>query len=119
LTHLDDNEVERFVGGDLPPDERRKVVRHLLTGCRPCRSRLVSLQEVLFQAEDIEEDARGVGSFSYDDALVRAATRARRYQTRHRKEREGLQRALDAALSSSSIKNGEIFSPEILACAAR
>src|SRR5689334_6041461 len=31
VTHLDENEVERFLGGDLPPDEQRKVVRHLLT----------------------------------------------------------------------------------------
>jgi tetratricopeptide (TPR) repeat protein len=114
LTHLDDNEVERFVGGDLPPDERRRVVRHLLTGCRPCRSRLVALREVLFNADNLEEDARGVGSFSYDGALARAAAQARRYQSRHRKEREGLERALEVALRLAEEQSAEIFSPQIL-----
>ena len=97
MTHLEENEVERFIGGDLPPEERRKVVRHLLDGCRPCRVKLVSLSEVLFRAKDLKEDVRGIQSFSYDAALARAATRARRYQTRFRKERERLERALDAA----------------------
>jgi len=114
LTHLDDNEVERFVGGDLPADERRRVVRHLLTGCRPCRSRLAALREVLFNADNLGEDARGVGSFSYDGALARAAAQARRYQRRHRKEREGLERALEAALRSSGEQNAEVFSPAVL-----
>jgi anti-sigma factor RsiW len=59
VTHLDENEVERFLDGDLPPDERRKVVRHLLTDCRSCRAKMVSLSDVLFRAEDLEEDARG------------------------------------------------------------
>ena len=100
MTHLDENEVERFLVGDLAPEERRKVVRHLLNGCKPCRVRLVSLQEVLFRAETVKEDAHGAQSFSYDDAIARAATRARRYQTRYRKDRERIERALDAARSS-------------------
>ncbi len=97
MTHLEENEVERFIGGELPPEERRKVVRHLLDGCRPCRVKLVSLSEVLFRAEDLKEDVRGIQSFSYDAVLARAAIRARRYQTRFRKERGRLERALDAA----------------------
>jgi tetratricopeptide (TPR) repeat protein len=97
VTHLEETEVERFIGGELPPEERRKVVRHLLDGCRPCRVKLASLSEVLFRAEHLKEDVRGIQSFSYDAALVRAATRARRYQARFRKERERLERALDAA----------------------
>ena len=28
--------LERFLGGELPPEERRTVVRHLLTGCPQC-----------------------------------------------------------------------------------
>jgi tetratricopeptide (TPR) repeat protein len=97
VTHLDENEVERFLGGDLPPDERRKLVRHLLKDCEPCRGKLVSLSEVLFRAEDLAEDARVVRSFSYDAALARAATRARRYQARYRKELNLLEQALATA----------------------
>jgi tetratricopeptide (TPR) repeat protein len=97
VTHLDEMEVERLLDGGLPPDERLKVVRHLLTDCRPCRARLVSLSEVLFRAEDLKADARGVQSFSYDAALARAAIRARRYQDRDRQDRERLKRALNAA----------------------
>ncbi len=115
MTHLDANEVERFVGGDLPPDQWRKVVRHLLTGCRPCRSRLAALREVLFNAEDLEEDARGVGSFSYDAALARAAAQGRRYESHHRRQREALERAFDAAGHSPAEAGGESASPEILA----
>ncbi|PYQ67181.1 MAG: hypothetical protein DMF53_02165 [Acidobacteria bacterium] len=97
MTHLDESEVERFLGGDLPPDEQRKVVRHLLKDCEPCRAKLASLSEVLFRAEDLKEDARGIQSFSYDAALARAANRAHLYQARHRKERELLEQALDTA----------------------
>jgi len=114
VTHLDAIEVERFLDGNLPPDERRKVVRHFLTDCRPCRAELVSLSEVLFRAEDLEEDARGVQSFSYDAVLARAATRARRYQARYRKERGCLERALE--VRSPAVESGEeIASPEIQA----
>jgi hypothetical protein len=107
VAHLDENEVERFIGGDLTPDDRRRVVRHLLTDCRPCRAKLASLSEVLFRAEDLNEDARGVGSFSYDAALTRASTRARRYQSRYRKVRE----RLDQALNAGQVLHAEI-SPE-------
>jgi tetratricopeptide (TPR) repeat protein len=104
VTHLDENEVERFLDGDLPPDERRKVVRHLLTDCRSCRAKMVSLSDVLFRAEDLEEDARGVQSFSYDAALARVATWARRYQTQYQKECELLEQALSTAPAA---KEGE------------
>ena len=29
--------LKRFVGGTLDSDERRRVVRHLLTGCPTCQ----------------------------------------------------------------------------------
>lgn len=99
MAHLDENEVERFLDGHLPPNERRKVVRHLLTDCRPCRAKLVSLSEVLFRAEDLKENARGAQSFSYDAVLARAATWAHLYQTRYRNERELLERAFGTAPS--------------------
>jgi tetratricopeptide (TPR) repeat protein len=110
LTHLHDNEVERFIQSDLTPEERRKVVRHLLTGCRPCRARLMSIQEVLFRAEDLEETARGVGSFSYDAVLARVVPRALRFQARHRKESKLLERAFEAV----SQKESDEISNEIL-----
>jgi tetratricopeptide (TPR) repeat protein len=114
VTHLDENEVERFIGGDLSPEERRTVVRHLLKGCRSCRARLASLSEVLFRAEDLKEGARGLRSFSYDAALARAATRARLYQTHYRKERERLEQALE--VRSPAVDSGEeIASPEVQA----
>lgn len=97
MTHLEENEVERFLGGDLPPEEQRRLVRHLLKNCSPCRARLAPLSEVLFRAEDLKEDARGVQSFSYDVVLARAAIRAKRYQDRYRKDRERLERVLNTA----------------------
>jgi hypothetical protein len=109
VRHLEENEVERFLGGDLPPEERRKVVRHLLKDCRPCHAKLASLSEVLFQTEDLKEDARGVQSFSYDAALARAAIRARSYQTRYRMERELLEQALNIAPPDAK-EDEEIFS---------
>jgi tetratricopeptide (TPR) repeat protein len=34
--HASESMLERFFGGQLPPQETRKVVRHLLTGCPHC-----------------------------------------------------------------------------------
>ncbi len=101
MTHLDEIGVERFLGGDLSLEEQRKVVRHLLTDCRPCCARLAPLSEVLFRAEDLKEDARGVQSFSYDAALARVASWAGRYQTRYREERQLLEQALKTAPSDA------------------
>lgn len=106
MTHLSENEVDRFVRGELAPDERRRVVRHFLTGCRWCRARLASLADVLFHAEDLEE-AGGFGTVSYETALQRAAATARRYEARHRKEREDLERVLEAARSPTGEESAE------------
>jgi tetratricopeptide (TPR) repeat protein len=111
LAHLHDDEVERFVRGVLGPDHQREVVRHLLTGCLPCRVRLASLQKVLFHAEDVEPDARGVGSFSYDAALARVATKARNLQSRIRRERQRLEEAFKAPFLEESAE----VSPKVLA----
>lgn len=35
--HPEPDQLERFMRAELPPDERRAVVRHLLTGCPQCR----------------------------------------------------------------------------------
>ncbi len=101
MTHLDEIGVERFLGGDLSPEEQRKVVRHLLTDCRPCCARLAPLSEVLFRAEDLKEDARGVQSFSYDAVLARVVSWAGRYQTRYWEERQLLEQALKTAPSDA------------------
>ncbi len=36
--HVQTEQLERLVRGELPPEERRSVMRHLLTGCEPCRA---------------------------------------------------------------------------------
>lgn len=41
--HVDRQQVEHLVRDELPPEERRRVVRHLLSGCGPCTARVRQL----------------------------------------------------------------------------
>ena len=41
--HPNRGELRRFVDGELPPAGNRRVVRHLLAGCRRCRKRAAEL----------------------------------------------------------------------------
>lgn len=34
--HVQAEQLERLVHDELPPEERRRVMRHLLAGCEPC-----------------------------------------------------------------------------------
>ncbi|MBW8879561.1 MAG: hypothetical protein JF614_31900 [Acidobacteria bacterium] len=35
--HPEENQLERFMRGELPRTEAAPIVRHLLTGCTECR----------------------------------------------------------------------------------
>jgi tetratricopeptide (TPR) repeat protein len=97
VTHLSEGELNRFVHGGLEPAECRRVVRHLAGGCQPCRKRLMPFMDVLFQPNGLDELAGGAVVDFYDSALDAAATRARRYESRWRKESKQLEKALEAA----------------------
>jgi hypothetical protein len=58
--HLRESEALAFIEGRLKRDARRRVVRHLVTGCRPCLDLALKIGEgsVLFPlAEDVDYDA--------------------------------------------------------------
>ena len=127
MTHLDEKEVERFLGGDLSPEEQRKVVRHFLTDCRSCRAKLVSFSEVLFRAEELKEDARGVQSFSYDTALAKPdvalmdAHRAQFAQWKAQRSQGAVDKALDtlaSAAQSSGAHRDNVFARVVEAAQA-
>lgn len=99
MAHLSESEVQRFVHGNLEPEEQRRVVRHLLGGCPHCRQRLMPFSDVLFKLDEIEERAGGRVLDFYDFALDQAAAGARRYEARLRGERKQMMKALDAARS--------------------
>jgi hypothetical protein len=47
--HLSQDVMERFVEGVATPAERRQVVRHLVSGCVPCREGLRRLMEPMLK----------------------------------------------------------------------
>jgi tetratricopeptide (TPR) repeat protein len=110
LSHLKETDAERWVAGELAPEDRRRIVRHFLSGCRWCRARLASQADALFHAEKLDAGTGGLASSGYEAALDRAADRARRYQSRHRKDRARLERALAA----DSNREGTGVAPEVL-----
>jgi tetratricopeptide (TPR) repeat protein len=114
VKHPSEGEVEGFIHGRLEPEERRRVVLHLLAGCGRCSRTLSPFTEVLFQEEDDLADAAGgaVTDF-YDAALDKAGAHARRYATRCRKESALLDRALEAARTHAP--GGALLCEEVLA----
>lgn len=43
MDHLADSDVEGFLGGGLSPQDFRRVVRHLVSGCRACGARIADV----------------------------------------------------------------------------
>lgn len=92
MTHLGKGEIEAFLAGRSSPEDRDRLLKHLLTRCEWClrlfKNMAVPLleEEPWARAEEVPEDA-------YDAPLARAAARAHRFATRWRKESERLARA--------------------------
>lgn len=72
--HPDPTLLERFLRGELGADERKTVVRHLISGCETCRSFAGELWQVA-DGERIQEAAPATGD--YYRAMDRAARLAR------------------------------------------
>jgi len=90
MGHLTDSDVEGFLNGDLSSADRQRVVRHLVTGCAVCGSRIFdAVPDGMFLSPDPppEESA-------YDAAIDRAFRKARRLMRRWDEDQERLSRGL-------------------------
>ena len=95
--HLSKGEVAGFIYGGLGPEEWRRVVRHLLAGCRRCNRKLSPFADLLIRDEVRTDGAGDPLKDFYDQALDRAAAKAQRYRSRHHRESARLEHALEAA----------------------
>jgi tetratricopeptide (TPR) repeat protein len=92
MTHLGKGEIEAFLAGRSSQEDRDRLLKHLLTRCEWCLRLFKNMAVPLLEdepwahADEVPEDA-------YDAPLARAATGARRFATRWRKEAERLARA--------------------------
>jgi hypothetical protein len=96
VSHLTDEEVDLFVEGRLEPEACRRVVRHLVKGCRDCQAHLgghVELRVLLG-----EEASPGLLDDSvYDGVIDRALAEALGEIPRWEAEKEQLGRLLETA----------------------
>lgn len=87
MNHVTDEEIGRFLSGGLEKDDYLRVLRHLVSQCRPCRARLGFYAPVLFPnafpppASPPPEDA------TYDEVVDRVLARALAVAPRWQKER--------------------------------
>jgi tetratricopeptide (TPR) repeat protein len=93
MTHLGKGEIEAFLAGRSSPEDRDRLLKHLLTRCEWCLRLFKNLAVPLLEdepwahVEEVQEDA-------YDAPLARAAAGARRFATKWRSETERLERSL-------------------------
>lgn len=90
MEHLADSDVEGFLKGELPPEDSRRVVRHLVSGCQPCTARVAAagLPKLCLPLQPPpEEDA-------YDAAIDRALKKARQATRRWKDDQERLERGI-------------------------
>ncbi|HJX26534.1 MAG TPA: hypothetical protein VJ885_01375 [Thermoanaerobaculia bacterium] len=90
MEHLTKDDVEGFIDDTLAAADRRRVMQHLLTGCRECCATFaLALPQDLFlpQAPRVEEDA-------YDAVIDRAWEEARRRTKRLKNDQERFERGL-------------------------
>jgi tetratricopeptide (TPR) repeat protein len=121
--HPTPESLERFLRGELPADEGRTVLAHLVRGCRPCQAAAAPLVRLLVEDGDPEEvDACGG---LYDEALDRvfaAAGRAadcrallrRSHELRHDDPAEMLQLA-QAGVQAAQRLDPSSLDPEQIA----
>src|SRR4028118_1980091 len=88
MEHLTKDDVEGFIDDTLAAADRRRVMQHLLTGCRECCATfaLALPQDLLLpQAPRVEEDAS-------DAVIDRAWEEARRRPQRLKEDQGGVAR---------------------------
>jgi len=91
MEHLTDRDLKGFLDGRLSPKAKQRVVRHLVSRCEECPSRLRAMippnhlrSTSLPEAEDV-----------YEDCIDRAIAAVRPIATRWEKERERKERGAD------------------------
>jgi tetratricopeptide (TPR) repeat protein len=91
MNHLTDGDVEGFLSGGLPPEDLRRAVRHLASGCLECGARVraatIPMEMFLPPGPPPDEDA-------YDACIDRALKEARSRTRRWKKDQERLERGL-------------------------
>lgn len=84
--HPTPESLDRFLRGELPADEGRAVLAHLVHGCRPCQVAAAPLVRLLFEDGD-PEDVEDCGEL-YDEGFDRLFAVAGRALT-HQEREEG------------------------------
>ncbi|MFL6195118.1 MAG: hypothetical protein ACJ75H_13165 [Thermoanaerobaculia bacterium] len=104
-------ELDAVLQGGLPPERRKAVFSHLLTGCEPCRAAVARGRRSLLAPTplSLQEDA------AYEAAIDRAFEKAFRLERRLRRDRS---RPEDAALLDAGgpvivVEGGAPHLPEI------
>lgn len=86
--HPSGHDLERFMLGELPLEENRRVLRHLLSDCSHCQETTRRLWEVSSGAE--EPGVETVAALKrYDTAIDRVFAKVRQANSALRVEREG------------------------------
>ncbi len=91
MAHLSDSDIEDFLAGSLGRDDLRRVTRHLLSGCKDCRSRLQKEASVgmLWSRGKAEPDD------VYDACIDRARKAVRKMEPKLKRDKERFQLGLD------------------------
>ncbi|MES1245445.1 MAG: hypothetical protein ABUT39_27825 [Acidobacteriota bacterium] len=91
MTHLSDSDVEGFLAGGLAREDLRQVIRHLLSGCEDCRTRLIEV----VSAGRLWSTSRAEPDDVYDACIDRAWKSVRKLRPKLKKDKERYQRGLD------------------------
>ncbi len=101
--HPDREQLERFMLGELPAEETRAVLQHLLSDCGQCHATTRAMWDLGADADADEADALSAGPgswweasnrFDYDGALDRVFETVRRVNTALQCERSEAQQLL-------------------------
>jgi len=105
MTHLGKGDIEAFLAGRSSEADRDRLLKHLLTRCEWCLRLFKSLAVPLLEDEPWTH-MEAVPEDAYDAPLARAASGARRFATRWRKESERLARALTLVDQAGGLGEG-------------
>jgi tetratricopeptide (TPR) repeat protein len=110
IEHPTPAELEAFVRGDLPPDTFRRVARHLLRDCSPCKALLAPHYEIPLGVPAAEPEQGTVRV--YDEFLDRAFSVARAYK-RHLHREEIRARKIAASLKRAGTLEALLTTMEV------
>lgn len=84
MAHFKDGHVDSFLRGELRPSAKRRIVRHLLSGCGDCRARVqaAALPGMLWSLSTAESDE------VYDACIDRAREAIRPFESRWKEDQE-------------------------------